>query len=127
MKTILALTILFSLSSASAQVARPGVYSPIWKITKVSPMCPNTIPDGAVCFGLGSIVQVETTIGCADKLLSKRFDVWDNNEIHVQSLVKQHPQAPLIRCVRAQVLTDTVLVPTPGRVILVNDTLEFSN
>lgn len=127
MKTILALTVLLSLSSVSAQVAHPGVYSPTWKITKVSPMCPNDIPDGAVCFGLGSIVQVEATIGCADRLLSARFDVWENNEIHVQSLVKQHPQAPLIRCVRAQVLKDTVLVPNPGRVTLVNDILEFSN
>lgn len=127
MKTIIALAVLLNISAVSAQVAHPSVYSPIWKITKVSPMCPNNIPSGAQCFGLGSIVTVETTIGCADTLLSKDFDVWENNEIHVSSLAKRHPKADLIRCVRAQRITDTVLVHMPGSVEIVNDILEFAN
>ena len=125
MKTLIALAVLFNMSAVSAQGHAPGFYSAQWKITKVSPMCPNDIPEGAMCFGLGSIVQVEATIGCADTLVSKQFDVWENNEIHAQSLVKRHPKADVIRCIRAQVVTDTVLVPMPGPVTLVNDMLEF--
>lgn len=127
MKTLIALAVLFNMTAVSAQVQHPSVYSPIWKIKKVSPMCPNDIPAGAVCFGLGSIVTVETTIGCADTLLSKEFDVWENNEIHVNSIAKRHPKADVIRCVRAQTIQDTVLVPMPGQVTIVNDTLEFAN
>lgn len=128
MKALLVLLSLFALlnlSAVKAQGYAPGYYSAHWKITKVTPMCPRDIPAGAVCFGLGSIVHVEATIGCVDELKTKEFTVWENNEIHAMSLVKVGPNADRVRCARAQVIQDIVLVPHPGEVTLVNDTLEF--
>lgn len=126
MKTLIAIAVLFNMSAVSAQSRRiPDFYSAKFKITKVSPMCPSTIPAGAQCMGFGSIVQMEATIGCADKVVHSRIEVWGNNEIHTDVHVKRHPKADLIRCARAQVLKETVLVHSPGKVTIVNDGIEF--
>ncbi len=124
MKTIIALTVLLNLTAVSAQVAHPGYYSADWKITKVSPMCPNDIPSGAVCFGLGSIVNVEAKIGCGDTVISKHFDVLDTNVIEAQSVVKANPY---VRCAGQKKIKDVVLVHNPGPVSLENIILEFMN
>lgn len=125
MKTIIALASLMIAGSVSAQNHIPPFYSAKFKITKVSPMCPRTIPAGAQCMGLGSIVQMEAVIGCADTVVHKRIEVWGNNEIHTDVHVKRHPKSDLIRCVQAQVLRETVLVHSPGKVTIVNDGIEF--
>lgn len=125
MKALLALVVLFNMSAVSAQNHIPPYYSAKFKITKVSPMCPNDIPSGAVCFGLGSIVNIEAVIGCADTVKHSRIEVWGNNEIHTDVLVKRHPKSDLIRCMQAQVLKETVLVHSPGKVTIVNDGIEF--
>jgi hypothetical protein len=125
MKTILALAVLLNVTAVSAQNHIPPYYSAEYKITKVSPMCPSTIPAGAQCMGFGSIVQIEAIIGCTDKVEHKRIDVWGNNEIHTDVLVKRDPNSANIRCYRAQILEETVLVHSPGKVTIVNDGIQF--
>ncbi len=125
MKTIIALTALMIAGSVSAQNHIPEYYSAKYKITKISAMCPISIPAGAKCMGLGSIVQMEAVIGCTDTVVHKRIEVWGNNEIHTDVHVKRDPKSDLIRCVQAQVLRETVLVHTPGKVTIVNDGIEF--
>lgn len=125
MKTLLALVVLFNVSAVSAQNHIPPYYSAKFKITKVSPMCPSTIPAGAQCMGFGSIVNIEAIIGCADTVKHSRIEVWGNNEIHTDVLVKRNPHADTIRCMQAQVLKETVLVHSPGKVTIVNDGIEF--
>lgn len=125
MKALLALAVLLNMSAVSAQSHLPPYYSAEFSIRKVSPMCPATIPAGAQCMGFGSIVEIESVIGCADKVVSKRIEVWGNNEIHTDVLVKRHPKSDLIRCMQAQVLKETVLVHSPGKVTIVNDGIQF--
>jgi hypothetical protein len=88
-------------------------------------MCPADIPAGAQCMGFGSIVQIEAIIGCTDKVERKRIEVWANNEIHTDVLVKRDPNSDRIRCYRAQVLKEIVPVHSPGAVSIVNDGIEF--
>lgn len=125
MKALLALVVLFNVSAVSAQNHIPPYYSAEFNIKKISPMCPRTIPAGAQCMGFGSIVVIEAIIGCADTVETKNIDVWENNEIHTDVLVKRAPNSDLIRCMRAQVLTETVLVNYPGKVTIVNDGIQF--
>ncbi len=124
MKALLALVVLFNVSVVSAGIV-PPYYSAEFTIKKISPMCPATIPAGAQCMGFGSIVVIEAIIGCTDTVESKRIEVWGNNEIHTDVLVKRAPNAEVIRCMRAQTITETVLVHSPGKVTIVNDGIQF--
>ncbi len=125
MKALLVLSVLFNISSVSAQNHIPPYYSAEFQIKKISPMCPATIPAGAQCMGFGSIVVIEAVIGCTDTVESKRIEVWGNNEIHTDVLVKRAPNSDVIRCNRANVITETVLVHSPGKVKIVNDGIQF--
>jgi hypothetical protein len=125
MKTLLALAVLMNVSVVSAQSHIPPYYSAEYKITKISPMCPAHLPDGAQCAGFGSIVYIEATIGCTDQVVEKHITVTENNEIHTDVLVKRDPNSDRIRCYKAQVLKETVAVPYPGKVTIVNDGIQF--
>ncbi len=65
--------------------------------------------------GIGSVVTLRATLGCGDNLLFS--DVEDRSEsighvdLHVVSVVKQHPNADVIRCIRANIVTKTITVP----------------
>jgi hypothetical protein len=128
MKTIIALAVLFNISAVSAQDFAPKYYSAHFDITKVSPMCPATIPTGAQCMAFGSIVEISAHIGCIDKVVYKNIQVVRNNgtiEIHAVSVIKKDPKADVVRCYRANTIKEIVPVHDMGPVTIVNDIVEF--
>lgn len=119
---LIALSFFANVVSAST-VIPPEYYSAEFKITKISPMCPNTVPPEAMCMGLGSIVEVTALAGCADTEVHSSFDVIDTGmdaQIFAVSVVKKHPNADRIRCVAPKFIRKTVTVPYSGIVELHN-------
>lgn len=121
--TILLLAAVFisTTSFANSQLP-PEYYSAQFRITNISPMCPSTIPGGAQCAGLGSIVTAEAMIGCADKLVYSKFDERANNygtvTVYATSLVKN--VGSNIRCFAPQIIRKTFSVFSLGKIKLVN-------
>lgn len=128
MKTLIASAFCLFAFAASAQDYRPEYYKAEFSISKVSPMCPSNIPDGAVCMGLGSLVEVQAPIGCKDQVVFKEFSVvrnFNEVEIHAVALVKKHAKADVIRCRHAQVIREIVPVHEMGPVRIINSTIDL--
>lgn len=79
MKHTLTLLVL-ALFAFSAQAYDSKMYHVNFEIKKISPMCPRSIPNGATCMGLGSIVHVEAQLnGCFDKIAFVDFRTVEND------------------------------------------------
>lgn len=113
--------------SAFSHIEEPQYYAPEFRIVSVRPMCPRTIPGGAVCMGLGSIVTVETTLGgCLDDLLFSDFQERDFGgavELYAVGVAKVDPKSKVVRCVRANKVRKTVTVNGLGSIRLINQTI----
>ncbi len=128
MKTIIALAVLFNMTAVSAQDFVPQYYSAHYDIKKITAMCPANIPTGAQCMSFGSIVEINATIGCIDKVVYKNFQVVRNNgnvEIHAVSVVKKDPKSDVVRCYKANVVKEIIPVHAMGPITIVNDIVEY--
>ncbi|HXH29405.1 MAG TPA: hypothetical protein VNJ01_01210 [Bacteriovoracaceae bacterium] len=91
MKYLLTLTALITFTTAQAAPVPPVYYSVDFQIEKIEPMCPRSIPAGAVCMGLGSVVTLGADLGCGDKMVYSDFETMDQNGstvVHAVSVVK---------------------------------------
>lgn len=131
MKALL-LTVLASLAlnaTASDFNHVPEYYAPEFKIIDVSPMCPRTIPNGAQCMGLGSIVKISTTLGCLDTLEFQKIKTIANGradgvELHSVALALRHPDSARVRCARANTIVKTIIVQEMGTVEIINSEIK---
>ncbi|MFP5386354.1 MAG: hypothetical protein ACLGHN_09770 [Bacteriovoracia bacterium] len=129
MKKLVTLSLLGLSLSGFARDFEPRYYAPEFRIVNVRPMCPRTIPSGAVCMGLGSVVTVETTLeGCLDKLVYTDFEVRGGYrgvvEIHAVGLAKWDPKSLSARCIRANTIRKTVNVDAFGEIKIINQKIE---
>lgn len=117
MKTLLTLASAFMLSaSVSAAERAPEYYAAHFEVESVKPMCPRTVPNGAVCMGIGSIVTLRATLGCLDKLLfveaeERMHTIGTPTDLYVVSVVKKDPRSDVVRCIRANTVKTTITVP----------------
>lgn len=114
----------FFANVVSASTIMPAeYYSAEFKITKVRPMCPASVPGGAVCMGLGSIVDVAAYVGCTDTEIHTSFDeiyTGMDTQIFAVSVVKRDPNSDRIRCAAPKIIRKTLTVNYPGIVGLHN-------
>lgn len=107
-----------TLAASNIQAAdffAPEYYSAKFEIESVRPMCPRTIPRGAVCMGIGSIVTLKATLGCGDQLVFSEIEADTSGsvaDIYTASVVKKHPKSRLIRCIRANEVRKTITLPS---------------
>jgi hypothetical protein len=124
MKYLMALSLAFLATTSPAQSTwGPEYYTANFQIMNVSPLCPQTVPNGATCMGYGSIVTVEATLGCGDELIFSRFEEeksYENVDLYAISLVKRHPNSKVIRCIRANTIIKKVRVNSMGNINLIN-------
>ncbi len=127
MKTIMALAFAVLSFNVSAQTETPEFYSPEFTVAKISPMCPRSIPSGAMCGGYGSIVTVSATLGCLDSLefFSTKTVAHDLKvELHIVSVAFRNPESARVRCNRANTVTKVVPVPQMGQVTVINTVIQ---
>ena len=125
MKTVFFLiaALISTVASANFETANE-YYAAKFRITKISPMCPTTVPNGASCFGLGSIVHVEAVLGCGDELLFAKFDEVDNNngtvDLFASSLVRTTAKPGQMRCMAITMVKRDIPVHALGKINLIN-------
>jgi len=127
MKKLLTIALMGLSFSGFAYEKEPQYYAPEFRITSVRPMCPRSIPGGAVCMGLGSVVTVETTLGCLDKLMFSDFEersFGGGVELYAVGVAKADPKSKVVRCVRANKITKTITVNSLGSIKLINQRIE---
>lgn len=114
------------LMSSSTFASDSVYYSAEFEITKISPMCPASVPGGAVCAGLGSIVEIVATIDCNDQMVS--FKTYEDTstslvtELHVMNVVRRGNRTRF--CFAPVFVKKTVTVFNVGPVVLVNDQIQ---
>ena len=129
MKKLVTLSLLGLSLSGFARDYEPRYYAPEFRIVNVRPMCPRTVPGGATCMGLGSVVTVETTLeGCLDKLVYSDFEVRNGNrgsvELHAVGLAKWDPKSLAAYCIRSNTIRKTITVDAVGNVRIINQRIE---
>ncbi len=117
---LLIVSMLFSVSTFASV---SPYYSAEFEVVNVSPMCPRSVPNSAVCMGLGSIVKLVASVDCNDNLIS--FDSYEDastslvTELHVMNVIKRGKS--LRRCFAPKLIQKTVTVLNMGPVSIVND------
>ena len=126
MKKLLTIALMGLSFSSFAYEEEPQYYAPEFRVVSVRPMCPRSIPGGAVCMGLGSIVTVETTLACLDKLMFSDFQersFGGGVELYAVGVAKVDPKSKVVRCVRPNTVRKTVNVNGLGSIRLINQTI----
>lgn len=128
MKKLLTVALMGLSFSGFAYEEEPQYYVPEFRVVSVRPMCPRSVPGGASCMGLGSVVTVETTLGgCLDKLMFSDFQersFGGGVELYAVGVAKVDPKSKVVRCIRANTVRKTITVNGLGSIRLINQSIE---
>jgi hypothetical protein len=132
-KLMILIAMLVLASSAFASTWAPGIktyYQPKFEVVAVEPLCPSTIPGGAVCMAIGSRIKVKATLnGCLDKLRffeSQNRTLRGATELHIMAIAHDDPKNATVRCVKAPEVFKDIILPNHiyGEINLINMELE---
>lgn len=128
MKKLFAFALMTLSFSTFAYDLEPHYYATEFKVVSVKPMCPRSIPNGAVCMGLGSIVTVEASLnGCLDELLFSDFDHRISRgaiELYAVGVAKMDPKSLAAYCTGMPKVRKTITISSPGAIKLINQRIE---
>ena len=115
MKKIMSVLLFVSIFTGiqNAKADEFNYYTANFSVASVSSVCPNTVPNGAHCMAIGSVVKLTAMIGCLDNLVFSDIEYKMNGstaEISIASVVK-HNKYITARCIIPTYVTKEVVIP----------------
>mgnify|MGYP001293520450 CR=1 FL=1 len=126
MKKLLILAITLTSFFAHAEQAVMDFYTGNFELVEVAPMCPPSVPNGASCMAIGSIITVKSYAGCLGK--KAFFDAQVKSErgltkIYITSLIQTNlDMERRVRCIKVQEVVEKIIAPMHigGQVEIIN-------
>lgn len=130
MKILLSMAILMTTVFASTKPVM-DFYQGNFELVEVAPMCPPSVPGGASCMAIGSIIKVKAYAGCLGEKAFFNAQVVSERgltKVFITSLIKTDLNMEArIRCAKPQIITERVLAPMhiSGDVEIINKEIAY--
>ena len=92
-------------------------YQPQFEKISVKPMCPASVPGQASCMAYGSILKVQTILGCLDELVFFNTQIEKENgvvNVYIMSLASYDKDNAVVRCFAPNKVIKDIMIDDMG-------------